>query len=290
MDYDHSGGEEKNQMFRCLTDGDQEPDGQEGMTYMLKLPREFVESHSRLENGNTYVIIQSGHAVRENEEGTASIYYPNATEIVPIPPTRRHLGVAERRQGVKSLLVLRVTASDSGLSLTREQLSARTFGIGDNAPVVNLSSQYNSCSFGKFNIIPATGEGITGGVASVHIDNVVGKDPFNLENQVVAVAEKTLGNLESRFDHVMICLPPGTLYQGTRSKWYAYGYRNWYRTVYNNEWCGYYSALMHEIGHNLNLHHSSEGSALYGDQTGMYLQREHVKYCRPFLISYVLKA
>ena len=277
-------------MYRCLTEGDQEPDGLEGMTYLLKLPREFVESHAYLENGNTYVIIQSGHAIRENDKGTASIYYPNATEIFPIPPTRRHLGVAERREGVKSLLVLRVTASDSALSLTGEQLSARTFGIGDNAPVVNLRSQYNSCSFGKFNITPAMGEGITGGIADIHIDNVVGKDPFNLENQVVAVAEKTFGNLESRFDHVMICLPPGTLYQGTSSKWSAYGYRNWYRTVYNNEWCGYYSAAMHEIGHNLNLQHSSEGSDSYGDQTGMYLSREHAKYRHPFLISCVLKA
>jgi Gametolysin peptidase M11 len=286
LDYDHSEGEERDQIFRCLTEGDQEPDGLEDMTYTLKLSREFVEAHSYLENGNTYVVIQSGRAIRENEDGAALIYYPNATEIVLIPPTRRHLGIAERRQGVKSLLVLRVTALDGKLSLSQEELSARTFGIGDNAPVVNVRSQYNSCSFGKFKIIPATGEGITDGVANVQIDNVVGKDPFNLENQVVAVAEKTLGRLESRFDHVMICLPPGTLYQGVRSKWYAYGYRNWYRTVYNNEWCGYYSAPMHEIGHNLNLQHSSEGSTLYGDQTGTSLSREHAKYCQPVIISF----
>jgi hypothetical protein len=41
-------------------------------------------------------------------------------------------------------------------------------------------------------------------------------------------------------------MPPGT--SGT---WKAYGYVGWYRTVFNNDWCGYPSALVHEIGHNL---------------------------------------
>jgi hypothetical protein len=282
LEYDHFEGEETGQMFRCLTEGDQEPDGLQDMTYMLELPLEFVEAHSYLENGDTYVVIPSGHAIRENEDGTASIYYPNSTTILEIPPTRRHLGVEERRQGIKSLLILRVTALDSGHSLSQAQLSARIFGIGDNAPVVSVRSQYDSCSFGKFKILPATGTGITGGVHHVEIASAVGKDPFNLENQVTAIAERTLGHLESRFDHVMICLPPGTLYQGTKSKWYAYSYLNWYRTVYNDEWCGYYSVPMHELGHNLALQHSNEASTFYGDQTCTCISREHATFAALF--------
>ena len=270
MDYDPSEGREANQPFACLTEGDQEEDGAQGMTYMIELPREFVEKHSHIENGDTYVEIPAGHALRENDDGMASIVFPNATQIVTVPPSRRHLSVQDRRKGIKSLLVIRVNGADSRLSLSREDLSKRIFGIGNNAPAVNVRSQYNACSFGKFQIVPATGTGITYGVASVSIGNVLGKNPFNLENQVVDVAQRSLGisNLESKFDHVMICMPPGTLYGGTRSNWYAYGYLNWYRTVYNDKWCGYYSVPMHEIGHNLNLQHSSHGDVGYGDQTG----------------------
>jgi hypothetical protein len=40
-------------------------------------------------------------------------------------------------------------------------------------------------------------------------------------------------------------------------------------SVYNNQWCNYPSAQVHEIGHNLNLAHAWEGSSEYADQTGM---------------------
>jgi hypothetical protein len=40
-------------------------------------------------------------------------------------------------------------------------------------------------------------------------------------------------------------------------------------SVYNNKWCTYMSGQVHEIGHNLGLAHSGEGTVAYGDQTGM---------------------
>lgn len=262
-DRSEAGNELDKEMLRCLTDN--------GMTYLLdNLPRDFVEKNSHLSMGDTYIVIPSGHVVVQ-ENGVASIVYPNSTSIVAIPPTRRHLSVQDRRKGIKSLLVLRVNGADSRNSLSQQVLSQRIFGIGTNAPTVNVRSQFHACSFGKIRIVPATGQGIVDGVASITIGNVKKKDPFNLENQAVAVAEKKLGiaDLSSKFDHVMICLPPGTLYGGVRERWYAYGYLNWYRTVFNNEWAGYYSVGAHEIGHNLMLQHSSEGdSSGYGDQSG----------------------
>jgi len=35
--------------------------------------------------------------------------------------------------------------------------------------------------------------------------------------------------------------------------WIAYAYVNSWLTVYNNNYCNYVSAQMHELGHNLNL-------------------------------------
>ncbi len=56
---------------------------------------------------------------------------------------------------------------------------------------------------------------------------------------------------------------------GTAGDWIAYGYSGWSRTVFNNEWCGYVSSAVHEIGHNLGLSHSAKGNVEYGDKQGM---------------------
>jgi hypothetical protein len=266
VEADLSEGNVVDDSFRCLTE--------DGMLYSLYLPSEFIQEHSDLARGETHVLIPSGHAIiEEDENGLPAIVYPNTTSLVTIPPpNRRLLSVQDRREGVKRVLVLRVDGADSRLSLTQSDLSKRIFGIGSGAPAVNIRSQYQACSFGKFRVVPAIGTGITNGVATVTIGNVKGKNPFNLENQAVTAAQNKLqiGDLEAVFDHVLICLPPGTLYDGTRAQWYAYGYLNYYRTVYNDKWGGYYSVPMHEIGHNLALQHSSEGSPSgYGDQSGM---------------------
>lgn len=225
MEGDVSEGNTRDESFRCLT--------KDNISYSLDLPNDFVDQHSHIAMGDLHISVPS-HAIRENQDGSLVIVVSNSTEI-SIPSTRRlggrrrRLSIQERRKGIKSLLVLRVNGADSRITLSQQDLSKRIFGIGDNAPTVNVRSQFNACSFGKFRIVPATGTGITDGVASVTIGNVKNKDPFNLEHQVVSVAEKKLGinDLEDKFDHVMICLPPGTLYNGVRERWFAYGYLNW---------------------------------------------------------------
>ena len=49
----------------------------------------------------------------------------------------------------------------------------------------------------------------------------------------------------------------------------AYAYINSWNSVYSNNWCNNVSAQLHELGHNLNLAHSNEGSSTYADQSGM---------------------
>jgi hypothetical protein len=111
-----------------------------------------------------------------------------------------------------------------------------------------LKSQFNACSDSKLNFIPLTTNPLVGsdGVYTVSLPKI----PVNGMNDGALLAEITnaaalsLGvKLEAVADHVMVCMPPGT-----DGGWIAYGYFNSYLTVYNDEWCRYPTAQMHELG------------------------------------------
>jgi hypothetical protein len=75
------------------------------------------------------------------------------------------------------------------------------------------------------------------------------------------------GDWESKYDYTMLCLPPGTL-----GGWIGYAYIGHYLSVFNDQWCTYPSIQLHEIGHNLAMGHSGEGSRSsnqYDDKSGM---------------------
>jgi Gametolysin peptidase M11/Divergent InlB B-repeat domain len=162
-----------------------------------------------------------------------------------------------------TVLVLHITALDSHTSASPSELSDSVFGtFGDP---VNLASQYNACSYGKKTFLPATGADIVDGVAQITIGiNAVGASRTTVMNAATNAANTLLGSLSGQFDHVMYALPPGTA-----DSWIAYGYFNYYPTVYNDNWATKVSAQMHEVGHNLYLQHSNEGASNYADQQGM---------------------
>ena len=53
--------------------------------------------------------------------------------------------------------------------------------------------------------------------------NVIGVDNSLVRDAAVAEGDSALGDMESQFDHVVLCLPPGT-----SGGWIAYAYINWY--------------------------------------------------------------
>jgi len=53
-----------------------------------------------------------------------------------------------------------------------------------------------------------------------------------------------VGSPTALANHVMYCLPAGTIANGGL----AYAYINSWNSVFNNQWCTYVSAQMHEIG------------------------------------------
>ena len=174
--------------------------------------------------------------------------------------------------GQKETLALWVQAADASTSTTPRgstgSISDEIFGThGDN---VNLRSQYNSCSFDQVDFFPATGASTNGpvvseGVFDVQIsETVAGVDNSIIRSAVQSAATTQLGNLPAQYNHVMMCLPPGT-----SGGWIAYAYINHWLSVYNDQWCNYPSGQMHELGHNLNLAHAGEGTGQYDDQSGM---------------------
>merc|ERR1711971_1066814 len=81
--------------------------------------------------------------------------------------------------------------------------------------------------------------------------------------EAMAQASAKYGSLSSQWDLVMFCQPPGS---GT---WLAYVFINSWVSFYNDKWCQSVSAQIHEVGHNLGLGHSNQGTTAYGDQSSL---------------------
>ena len=149
--------------------------------------------------------------------------------------------------GDKEMLAIRVVADDASTTASKAVISDSWFGT--DGDTVNLKSQYAACSYDALRCNAASmtmgnGAEVTDGVFEVSITNTVsGVDNGVIRNAVVTAAEDALGvTLSSRtyFDHVMLCLPPGT-----SGGWIGYAYINWYLSVYNDNWCNYVSIQMH---------------------------------------------
>ena len=190
-----------------------------------------------------------------------------------------HEAVQRRKlvEGTKSVLVIRADANDSSTTSNESTLSDNWFGNGRDT--VNFKSQMEACSYNKFQVEKSTVNSSFGtdGVYSVNLDfNVAGVSDGTVRNAMLDAAEAALGvsNLRNQADYVALCMPGGT-----SGSWIAYAYVNSWLSVYNNNWCGYVSAQMHEVGHNLNFGHSGESST-YDDQSGELSQQ--IQLCISF--------
>ena len=187
------------------------------------------------------------------------IVVPNATSVsfTNHGKRRKLAGTGtQRKQGTSEVLVIRVIANDASTTLSPSLLYKRIFG--DGSDVVNardagavsgtLTKTYQACSWGKLNFVPAKGYDIVSGVGSVRINiNVSGANARTVENAVTTAINAKYGSVND-WDHIIYCLPPGTA-----GSWVAYGYNDFYRSIFNDKWCGQNSALVHEIGHNIGL-------------------------------------
>jgi hypothetical protein len=170
--------------------------------------------------------------------------------------------------GNHETLVVRVTINGNGPFPSTTDLAGSVFGLGDNPAAHSMAGQYNACSFGKLQFLPAEGDTIWNGVMNIEISNEGGTLSIlsMLSDLADAVEAKIPQGMEPR--HIMYVVPPGTEFQGVVD-WVAFAYLGGYSSYYNNWWGDSLSSTMHEIGHNLGFHHSGEGAELYGDKTGL---------------------
>eukprot|EP00535_Pseudo-nitzschia_heimii_P000680 CAMPEP_0197179308 /NCGR_PEP_ID=MMETSP1423-20130617/4309_1 /TAXON_ID=476441 /ORGANISM="Pseudo-nitzschia heimii, Strain UNC1101" /LENGTH=522 /DNA_ID=CAMNT_0042629205 /DNA_START=39 /DNA_END=1607 /DNA_ORIENTATION=+ len=114
------------------------------------------------------------------------------------------------------------------------------------------------------------------GIIDVDISEVAEGNPYQtIESPARSETYNGYGGLEllqETVDLVMYCQPPGSYRQIGSDKvdWIAYAFVNGFETFYSDEWCGYVSTQVHEVGHNLNLGHSGlPGGSEYEDASDM---------------------
>lgn len=74
--------------------------------------------------------------------------------------------------------------------------------------------------------------------------------------------------MDANFDHIIIVYPSRVI-RRNRPGWIAFAIIGGHCTYYNNANAGYFSVVMHEIGHTFGLYHSQEFSIPYGDTSGL---------------------
>jgi hypothetical protein len=182
---------------------------------------------------------------------------------------RRNLAVL----GDKTVLVVRVVANGGTTTSQEETLADYVFD-----DELNLATQFTACSDGKLNFAKTNNRllsnansdvvetDIRNGVTTVKVSSPTSPSTSHAATMREAIRVRLKDNFgtdaSNLADHVMLCLPPGSM------NGIAYAYINHWLSVYSDRWCNYLSTQMHEIGHNIGLAHSNEDGN-YKDQTGM---------------------
>ncbi|KAI2504195.1 Gametolysin peptidase M11 [Fragilaria crotonensis] len=220
-------------------------------------------SNSVIDDSTDELIIPTGETIklgRRNKDKRGSTTTRGSGSLDPTDMiwNRNLASVVVRKD-----LVIQIKAADAATTASESQLADDVFGAAGDA--LNLKSQFNQCSYGQPHFEPTTSNALVGtdGVYTVSLPSttVTGAADNPIAWAAVDKATAELGDLTSIADHVMRCMPPGT-----SGGWLAYAYINHWLSVFNDSWCGYPSATMHELGHNFGLAHSSEGSSEYDDK------------------------
>lgn len=242
--------------------------------YAIDLPEDFVTSNTEDLLSGFAVICSRGGAtpVRSIIDGDF-INVTDSTTFYFLESTKNE---TEPLKSPRSVLIVRVIgdAGDEPPQNSRQdQLAEAVFGTGEPGSD-SAFDQYDRCSFGKLQFIPAEGHPqISNGVMDVQIDaSLEGRDIYRIRTmfQVAAATALNVSSLGEEFDHVIFCVPDGTVVPRRGKDWGAFARIGNIDSYYNSrhQRCTTVGTLAHELGHNLGMHHSGTSGQPYGDRTG----------------------
>mmetsp|Transcript_40528 Transcript_40528/g.97823 ORF Transcript_40528/g.97823 Transcript_40528/m.97823 type:complete len:596 (+) Transcript_40528:120-1907(+) len=262
-----------------------------GMLYVVpSVDDQWIEEKmisGELYSGETVLDIPKNTTINREDQ---TLNLQEIPKLLTPDSSERRLRQLEKTTGERTVLAVRVIASNSEFSKTDEELSSSVFG-GPN-DFVNLKSQYAACSNGKLNMVKrpdlnGVTSNIQNGVVTIRVNLPVEVGHRTMVNAISQELDREFGlTLRTIADHTLYCLPKGT-FNGV-----GYAIMNGRLAVFNDKLCTSVSTQMHEVGHNLNLGHSGMGAEKYGDQTCMmgysYRSSEAPKMCFNAAKSYQL--
>ena len=176
--------------------------------------------------------LEANHVI----SGVTTLYIPGATimnGLLYIPPgsnivfgelleNRNNKGGRELKTtadlasgGVsRTVLAVRIVASDAATTSSATEISDKIFGT--DGDIVNLKTRFAACSYGEITIDPfigisASGYEISNGVVEVTIpNNATDTRRTTIGNAALSALKTLVGEIYFQFDHIMLCLPPGT--------------------------------------------------------------------------------
>jgi hypothetical protein len=118
----------------------------------------------------------------------------------------------------RTVIAVRIIASDVATTSSATEISDNIFATDGDS--VNLKTRYEACSYGEITIEPFTGISASGveisnGVVEVHIpNNATATSRESIRNAALSALKALVGEINIQFDHIMLCLPPGTTRDG----------------------------------------------------------------------------
>jgi hypothetical protein len=214
--------------------------------FSIEVPDELLQGYeAELASGSLFVQVSSASIVNNTVDISA-----NASFAFAIDRETRNTEIKSQL----SVAVVRISTTNSEMSVSAVELEAALFGDG-----VNFKLQFNACSFQQLEIISA-------GVHDVSLSQTIGE--FASPTDIVRAAQESFKNqmsvedLTEFADRVMFCVPPGS------GSWAASTSVGHWRMQFNDAFCMSLTAVMHEMGHTLGLLHSNYDGRPYGDRSG----------------------